>query len=178
LRRHYVLTTPVEVDKFIGDLEQSIDKTRIDFVNQATHDSSRHATWLAPRRMPSRGGGSYGRSHNTRIHHDAVGSMGLSVGEAYNNHEWAQAVEWGTEPHVEIAKKGVMRIKKVIPGYFKGRDINTVPYGVKYETKRPPLEVHKVEHPGTRRFLIYTDTFNRLVGKTIPMLKRIFKNNW
>ena len=179
MKRHYILSTPKDVDVFMADIEKALDNTRIETVNQATHNASRYATWVASRRLPSRGGGSYGQRHGTRIHHDAVGSMGLSVGEAYNDHEWAQGVEWGTKPHVEYAKTGRgMKITKVIPGYFKGRDINTVPYGTKYETKKPPLAVMKVEHPGSRKFLIYTAAFDRLVGMLGSIMRKAFRQNW
>ena len=178
MKRHYIFTTPQSVDKFMADLEQSLDKTRIETVNQATWNARRYAGHITPRRLPSRGGGSYGRSHNMRIHHDPVGSMGLSTGEAYNNHQWAQGVEFGTSPHKQVAKGRAMRITNVIPGYYKGRNINTVPYGVKYEQKKPPLEVLKVDHPGSRAFHIYTDTFKRLVTHMKRILKKAFKDNW
>jgi len=70
------------------------------------------------------------------------------------------------------------KIEDTIPGYYKGRDINTVPYGTKYERKKPPLKVFKVEHPGSRKFLIYTDTFKRLVRQVKPILRKAFKRNF
>jgi len=180
MRKHYIFTTPQSVDKFIGDLEQCLDKTRIETVNQATWNARRYAGHITPRRLPSRGGGSYGRSHNTRIYHDPVGSMGLSVGEAYNNHQWAQAVEFGTEPHEIRAKTSAgMKIDRVLPIRGGGRGANPIPpYGTKYNYLKPPKIAYKVEHPGGRSFLIYTDTFKRLVTQMRGILRRAFKDNW
>ena len=177
MKKHYIFTTPQSVNKFIEDLDRTIDNIRIETVNEATHQASRSAR-SNTQRLPSRGGGSYGRSHNTRINHDPVGSLGLSVGEAYNNHEWAQGVETGTSPHIQVAKGVPMKITNVIPGYFKRRNINTVPYGVKYEVKSPPLKVRKVEHPGSRAFHIYGDSFKTLVTRMKGILRRSFAHNW
>jgi len=180
VKRHYVFAVPKDVAVFTRDLERALDNTRVDFVNNATFSARRYASWLTPRRLPSRGGGSYGRSHDMRIHHDAVGSMGLSVGEAYNNHQWAQAVEYGTEPHEIRAKTGAgMKITTVLPTRGGGRgQPPTPPYGTKYNRLKPPKVAYKVSHPGGRSFLVYTDTFKNLVGKVRKMLKDAFKRNW
>jgi len=182
LRRTIVVTNvarfPSVMDAITDDIARRIDAARIESVNQMTHNVSRHARWLAPRRMPSRGAGGYGQMHGTRIHHDPPGSLGASVGEAYNNHEWAMGVEKGTSPHVEYATKGTMKIRDVIPGYYKGRNINTVPYGVKYERKKPPLQVWKVDHPGSRAFWVYRDSALRMIGMLPQILRRAFKDAW
>ncbi len=186
MKRHYILTTPKDVDVFIEDIEKALDNTRIETVNQATHNASRYATWVTPRRLPSRGGGSYGQRHNTRIHHDAVGTMGLSVGEAYNDHQWAQAVEFGTESHEIRAKNPLgMRIEQVLPIRGGGKGLPpTPPYGTKYVRTTPgkkmgsAIAMYVVQHPGGRSFLIYTAAFDRLVGMLGSIMRKAFKQNW
>jgi len=178
MKKHYLFAQPMDVDRFTKDLETFIDDVRVEFVNDGTFSARRRAEWLTPRRLPSRGGGSYGRSHGTRIHHDPKGSLGLSVGEAYNNHQWAQAVEFGTEPHEIRAKTATgMKIDETLPTRGGGKSQPpTPPYGTKYLRHKPPKVAYKVSHPGGRSFLVYTDTLKGLNWRKI--LRDAFKKYW
>lgn len=178
-KKHYILTTPQDVDAFTEDIRKSLDNTRIETVNEATFTSRNSARGLIQYRLPSKSGGSYGKQNQMRISHDPVGSMGISVGEVYNDHFSAPMVEWGTKPRIVYAKGKPMKIKEVIPplGTAPGsRDINSVPYGTKYVPS--DIEAFKIQHPGSRAFLIYTETFIRLKTRIKNIMRRAFRRNF
>jgi len=180
-----IVTTPEGApqvfDQIMNDVKAAIVDAQVEIVAQYVRAGSAggaesYVKWLTPKRLPSRGGGSYNQRHHAVMSNKGYAeSTGTCVGEVWNDHPYAQAVEFGTSSHKQVAKGRAMRITNVIPGYYKGRNINTVPYGVKYERKKPPLEVLKVDHPGGRPFYIYRDTFKHMNAKLVRIIKKALK---
>jgi len=170
LRRYYELTDSRQVKRFYADLKLAIDRTRVDVVDRCIQYAGNSARGLSIYRMPS-SGGSYARSHHKRTSHDPIGTLGTSVGEAYNDHKWAAAVEYGTRSHV-IRSRGryPLRITKKLPG-DAGKE---TPYGVKY-IDVDINDKYAVTHRGARAFYIYTEAFSRLVRKLPGFMRKVFK---
>jgi len=157
LRRYYELTDSRQVKRFYADLKLAIDRTRVDVVDRCIQYAGNSARGLSIYRMPSSGG--------------PIGTLGTSVGEAYNDHKWAAAVEYGTRSHV-IRSRGryPLRITKKLPG-DAGKE---TPYGVKY-IDVDINDKYAVTHRGARAFYIYTEAFSRLVRKLPGFMRKVFK---
>lgn len=181
MKRNFTVSSAIELEKVTGmiidDIRRRMDDVAQEIVNQSTTACSRYSRWLAPRRLPSQGAGSYGRRHKTWIQPKPQGiASSYFVGNAYNDHEWAASIEFGQEPRAITAKNpNGMRVNKVLPGYKKGRNINSVPYGTKYQKLKPPLQLYKVNWPGSRAFRIYEESWSRQCGRMIPLMRRVLK---
>lgn len=179
MKRDFVVDAGAAVqevtDAIMRDIQRRMDKARKEIINVATLECRINAENLT-NRLPAAGGGSYGQRHHNETHHDPEGSMGDSTGIAYNDHQYAASIEFGQEGHPIRAKNPQgMRIERVLPGYYKERDINTVPYGAKYERLDPPLRVPHVNWPGSRAFHVYRDTWRRQCNRMVSIIRRALK---
>ncbi len=158
MKSYGVIRSERDVEVFIREVELATKEIRDEVAEDALTYMENASQTLVRGRMPSGDGGSYGKS----FHKKTWSRAAKTIARLYNNHPWAFAVEWGTPPRTYTSSKQ-MHIDKVIPplGTPPGsRDINSVPYGTKYVPAN--IKTHKVVHPGSRAFYIFTDTFKAL----------------
>ena len=188
MKREFVVSSGLELEKvgelIMKDIERRVDEACIEIVNQAAFSCERHATWLTPRRLPSMGGGSYGQRHHMGVSPGFTEHVWNRSRDAYNDHEWAQAIDNGTKRHEIKAKTPMgMRIEKVLPVRGGGQKApQTPPYGTKYVRTRKgarkgsAIAMYVVDHPGGRPFRIYHDTWKRQCGLMVKLMKKVLRD--
>jgi len=132
VKREFTVSSGLELEKVTElikrDVEKRVDDACIEIVNQAAFSCRKYAQWLTPRRLPSRGGGSYGVSHGMGVSPGFREYMWNRSRDAYNNHQWAAAVEFGTEPHkITTDLPTGMKIEWVLPTRGGGKGQPPVP---------------------------------------------------
>lgn len=143
-----------ELPKFFGqELPMAINEFMNELVDESKKEMTRFATDYAKRRLPS-GGGSYLGSikfTKQRRRKDVIGTL-------YSDHEWAEAIEHGTQPHIIESQPGkAMSFRKKLPK-------NAGRYAKYIEED---VVVTRVQHPGARAFHVFENTA-RYLHRTLP----------
>jgi len=157
----------IPVDKlsgFFGDLEQAIDDWKEELMRQFKNVSRTYSFNLSKTRMPS--GDSYrGHIKWRRV----LKTRWQIVSELYNDHQWARAVERGTEAH-PITSDKLMTAYPMLVKAKVATAHGTRGYGTRYGGRK--AYGYFFDHPGTRAFHIFRDTARFVNGRVEHLVKR------
>jgi len=157
----------VEVDVnalkgFNVNVTKALDAWMTGVLDEIRMESTAYSRKTAYARMPK--GGSYVKGIKWRTIRQGPNDY---VGELYNNHKWAQAVETGTKPH-KISSNKIMRAKPTLAVQGgKGR-----PWGTKYGST--VLYGRAFNHPGSRAFHIFRDTAKHIDSISKRIVEKVF----
>lgn len=144
--RKGIIKSSFDNAKFFTDLKRVTVDERKAIIKGIRDEAVPYSRGITQYRLPS-GGGSYLKSIKWWQRH----AKNKSYGKLYSDHPWNWGVENGTKPR-KIKSKGIpMRIRRVVPGGVQA------PWGTKY--KPVLIDAMEIDHPGSRRFLIFRDTF-------------------
>lgn len=131
-------------------------------LDEIRKESTSHSRKISYARMPK--GGSYvGRIKWRPIRRGPKDY----VGELYNDHEWAQAVEFGTKRHPITSNKVMTAQPTLAQKGGKGRR-----WGMKYGTTI--IKGRVFDHPGSRAFHIFRDTARHIDSISKRIVERVF----
>jgi len=152
-----------ELEEFMADVDDAIDDWMDASLEAHGRWSTRYAKGIAGWRMPD--GGSYIRRIKWRVTKRGPDEI---VGEFYNDHQWAQAVETGTKPH-KISSDKLMRAQPTLSVQGgKGRK-----WGTKYGG--PAIYGKVFNHPGSRAFHIFRDTRSYILSVSDRIVEEAFR---
>jgi len=153
-----------ELVDFLDDIENIVDEWKKGILGEIRRESEVYSRRITHQRLPS-GGGSY--SNAIKWRYLQRGPIDY-VAELYNNHQWAQAVEFGTRPHTITSDK-VMKAKPIlaVPG---GKER---PWGMRY--RAGAVYGRRFEHPGGRAFHIFRDTARRISAVSMRIVENVFR---
>ena len=136
----------VDASQIADELMGALEEVKTEIMTEIRFALTNTARRLTAERLPS-GGGSYRYMFEWRENRSRPDHW---TGILFNRHEWAEAVEFGTSPHLIIASPGRrLHITKKLP---RPRP----PYGTRYISV--DIMRRMVHHPGARPFRILTDT--------------------
>jgi len=152
-----------ELQEFMGDVEDAIDEWMEGTLEAQGRWSTKYAKGIARWRMPD--GGGYIRKIKWRQVKKGPTEL---IGEVYNDHQWAQAVEEGTKPH-KISSDKTMRAKPTLA--VQGGKSRK--WGTKYGG--PVIYGRTFNHPGSRAFHIFRDTRAYILAVSNRIVEEVFR---
>lgn len=153
---------------FCDELGREIDELKGDIADEFGAEWKMTAQEMAIERLPSGADNTY---VNSFVSQRVAGTADSVRMELRNVHQWAEAVEGGTNPHkIPFESRKNLRITKVLP-----------PGPSDYKTKYENTLIYrtKVKHPGARPFWIIRDSLRETEKKKKKIINTAFwKRGW
>ena len=165
--REYATISLEQLPAFFEELNEVLQKEVLtEIIRGSRLTLIRKARGLARERLPS-GGGSYPRTIRWRDEPRGMADHTLH-GSVYSNHQWAEAIEYGTRPHdIPTGGSTPMWIEDVLPAGTGATD------WVRYN--QTGIYRRKVRHPGARAFNIFRDALIHMTRRWRGIMNRALR---